>query len=98
MATWRDAARGVILKALEDARAAGLEPAATLALVDSRYPFGVRDYHPYKMWLSERKRLLTSPQTAQDQAVARGGRPVFGGAIVDTQDYTWAEGGDNAQT
>lgn len=28
-----------------------------LAMVDRAYPFGQRRMHPYKIWLSERKRL-----------------------------------------
>lgn len=98
MATWREHARVVILQALQEAQAQGLDQKATLALIDSRYPFGERAYHPYKAWLSERRRLVVSPTTAQAQALERlEGRPVFGGAIVDTRDYTWGEGVDNGQ-
>lgn len=98
--SWRTIARRVILKALEDAKAQGLDPKATLALVDSRYPFGVRDYHPYKMWLSERRKLVThpTPQALQEQARDRHGRPEFGGAIVDTNEYTWGKDEGHGQT
>lgn len=75
--TWRATARRVILKALADAREQGLDAKATLVLVDSRYPFGQRAYHPYKMWLSERKNLVTNPAAPE----TRPARPVFGGAI-----------------
>ncbi len=81
--TWRETARRVILHALDDAREQGLDAAATLALVDSHYPFGAREYYPYKVWLAERKNLVTSPRAP----TVRNGRPVFGGAIVDTYDY-----------
>jgi hypothetical protein len=77
--TWREIARRVILKALDDARDQDLDAAATLKLVDSRYPFGPRANHPYAMWLSERKRLVTNPTPK--------GRPVFGGAIKDDRTY-----------
>jgi hypothetical protein len=74
--TWREIARRVILKALADAQDQGLDATATLAFVDSRYPFGRRAYHPYKMWLSERQRLVTNPgcaaKTRRRRVVARG--------------------------
>lgn len=28
------------------------------AAIDAAYPFGVRNYHPYKIWLSARKAYL----------------------------------------
>lgn len=64
--TWREIARAVILKAIDEARAQGMDVEATRAHVDAAYPFGERKYHPYKMWLSERKRLL-STDPAQPQ-------------------------------
>ncbi|MEZ4865332.1 MAG: hypothetical protein R3C14_28745 [Caldilineaceae bacterium] len=36
----------------------GVEGAALRALISQAYPFGERRYHPYKIWLSEVKRVL----------------------------------------
>ena len=53
--TWRDIAKQVIQKAIQEAEAQGLDAEATHKYVNSRYPFGERAYHPYKIWLSEMK-------------------------------------------
>lgn len=29
-----------------------------MAVIDAAYPFGTREYHPYKMWLKERAEYL----------------------------------------
>lgn len=52
---WRLHARQVIHQAIQDAMQQGLDADATLKLIDSRYPFGARQMHPYQMWLIERK-------------------------------------------
>lgn len=83
--SWRDIARAHIERALEEAREQGLDDAATLKHVDAAYPFGERAYHPYKMWLSERRRLVTKKPT-------RVARPEFGGAITDEREYAVANG------
>lgn len=56
--TWRDIARATIQKALQEAEAQGLDPDATKHYVNTRYPFGQRAYHPYKIWLSEMRRAF----------------------------------------
>jgi len=56
-ATWRGEAR----KAIEQAHAAldsGIAFKDRKAAIDAAYPFGPRMYHPYKIWLSERKAYL----------------------------------------
>lgn len=54
--TWRDYARSVITEVIaqnED------KPIAELRkLISKEYPFGERNYHPYKIWLSEVKNQL----------------------------------------
>lgn len=52
MSTWRDIARPIIARVL---RAGGTEYEIKQALYDA-YPFGVRMYHPYKVWLDEIKK------------------------------------------
>ncbi|WP_089177301.1 hypothetical protein [Bosea sp. AS-1] len=56
-ATWRKVAREAIDKAH-----AGLDRDIAMkdrkAAIDAVYPFGPRMYHPYKIWLSERKAYL----------------------------------------
>jgi hypothetical protein len=55
--TWRNVSRTVIDHALST-----LPATATFAdkkkAIDTAYPFGPRSHHPYKVWLSERKRYL----------------------------------------
>lgn len=60
---WKNHARSVIVNALSEAKEQGLDDAATLRLVDSRYPFGPRECHPYKMWLAARRELVPSVRT-----------------------------------
>jgi hypothetical protein len=49
---WRKRAREVIDRTILEN--AGKEPAELLKLIDQAYPFGPRQYHPYKCWLLER--------------------------------------------
>lgn len=56
--TWRDSARAVIQAALAEAKAQGLDAAATKVYVNSKYPFGARAYHPYTIWLSEMQKTF----------------------------------------
>ena len=51
--TWRDCARPIINKILED-NAGADEKTIRKALRDA-YPFGQREMHPYKIWLDEIK-------------------------------------------
>jgi hypothetical protein len=61
--TWRLRAAPVIRRVLEETRGQS-EEAITRALFEA-YPFGPREYHPYKVWLDEIKRQ-------------RGAKPKFG--------------------
>ena len=56
MSTWREDAAPIIADVI---RKTGRDDMKALrrALRES-YPFGVRAYHPYKIWLSEIKRQL----------------------------------------
>jgi hypothetical protein len=56
--SWRAKARHVITRVMEAARAAQLDVAATIKEIDAAYPFGPREYHPYQMWLKERRRAI----------------------------------------
>lgn len=54
--SWRDTARPIIAKVLQDCRLAGAtEQQIKKALFDA-YPFGERKYYPYSIWLDEIKR------------------------------------------
>lgn len=53
---WRDYARPIIAEVIaqnEDKPIAELQ-----RLISAEYPFGERNYHPYKIWLSEVKKQL----------------------------------------
>lgn len=67
---WRKTARAVI----ERVRVANLDktPSERLALIDAAYPFGERKYHPYKIWLAERRRYtyVADVPPSQDEADA----------------------------
>lgn len=51
--TWRDIARPIIAKVLAE-NEGKTEQEKRKALKDA-YPFGARQWHPYKIWLSEIK-------------------------------------------
>jgi hypothetical protein len=51
--TWRDSCRPIIAKVLKENNGKP-ESVIKKALFDA-YPFGVRQYHPYKIWLDEIK-------------------------------------------
>lgn len=48
--TWSQEARKVIAKALDDAAALNLTGRAREKFVQDRYPFGPRQYWPYRAW------------------------------------------------
>lgn len=57
MSMWRAEAK----KAIDAAHArlpAGVSFADRRQAIDAAYPFGPRQFHPYKMWLKERKAYL----------------------------------------
>jgi hypothetical protein len=86
MSDWATRANRVIRAARAEAAEQGLDPAATLALVDAAYPFGMRKYHPYQMWLKERRRLCGDlpgvrplqppPAMAAKQAALEAGKAI----------------------
>lgn len=53
MSTWRDHCRPIIKKVLEENKDKS-EKEIKLALKNA-YPYGMRKYHPYKIWLDEIK-------------------------------------------
>lgn len=52
--SWRDRARPIIAQVLRET-AGNSETEIKKALFEA-YPFGPREYHPYKIWLDEIKR------------------------------------------
>lgn len=50
--TWRDVARPIISDVLKKTEG---NPDARKKLLYDAYPFGARQYHPYKIWLDEIK-------------------------------------------
>ena len=51
--TWRDSAKPIIAEVIKE-NAGKTEKEIRAALRDA-YPYGVRAYHPYKIWLDEIK-------------------------------------------
>lgn len=72
---WRQEAEQVIRDALAEAQSLGLNPQATLRLVDGRYPFGPRANHPYDIWLDVRAKLVTGKQKVPAFRTAPPPRP-----------------------
>lgn len=56
MSTWRDRCRDTIAGVI--ARVGAADGKALRKALREAYPFGVYDYHPRKMWLSEIRRQL----------------------------------------
>lgn len=52
--TWRDSARPLIAKALEDTK--GKPEKDIRAALKAAYPWGERRMHPYKIWCDEIKK------------------------------------------
>lgn len=55
--TWRDKARPVIERVLRET--VGKPEKEIRAALRDAYPFGERQYHPYKVWLDEIRRQRT---------------------------------------
>lgn len=53
---WRIQAQTAISNALA-ACPHDASPEAKLKAIDAAYPFGIRDFHPYKIWLDERGKV-----------------------------------------
>lgn len=68
---WYQHAAAVIRRVLAEAEAQGLTPDQARRLVDAAYPFGVRENHPYAMWLRARRDLLARGDAPDAQAEAR---------------------------
>ncbi len=53
---WRTFSQIAIKKAIDDCKSQ--DKTEIRKAIDAAFPFGERAYHPYKIWLSERKRYL----------------------------------------
>jgi hypothetical protein len=81
MSYWRDKARAVIAAALAEGEARGLAGKALGRFVAGRYPFGLRENHPYHIWLSEMRRAFgrEAPRASHRRpADAEGQGSLFG--------------------
>lgn len=77
MSKWRKRARATINRVL--AQSTDRSPAETLAAIDAAYPFGPREHHPYKAWLTERaiakERLFGTDDPMTRTCPACGAKP-----------------------
>lgn len=64
-ATWRDSARPIIVNVLKENQGKP-EKEIKKALYEA-YPFGERNYHPYKIWLDEIKVQLGKKRFGQNK-------------------------------
>lgn len=85
MKSWRDRAKPIIERVLRET--AGQDEALIRAALRAAYPFGQRQYHPYKVWLDEIARQRGTrmvkarkgtPKRAQQEAAERT-LSLFGG-------------------
>lgn len=58
--TWRQAARRKIDQALRDPECPD-DPKELKDFINSRYPFGPREYYPYRVWLEELGKVIQEP-------------------------------------
>lgn len=65
--TWRDIARPVIQKVIAEYE--GNDNNELKKLISKKYPFGERQYHPYKIWLDEIKVQLKERRFGQKKKV-----------------------------
>lgn len=77
MSKWRKRARQVIDEVIAEHFADTREQ--IMDAIDRAYPFGPRQYHPYKMWLAERaltkERLFSSGDPITRSCPACGAKP-----------------------
>lgn len=71
MRSWLEQARFVISRAISEGVDAKEDIAAIRKRVDSAYPFGERQYHPYKMWLKARLQLFVIAGLATTEEAER---------------------------
>lgn len=71
MSSWGEKAAHVIAEALKHCEEMGLTGKDRVAYVDAQYPFGMRRYHPYKMWLKARKEMVPELRVPSKSAQRR---------------------------
>ncbi len=75
MSKWRRGAEAVINREIRAGFAAGQTVGEIRQRVDAAYPFGPREYHPYKLWLAVRREafafhgLRTDAEKARDALI-----------------------------
>lgn len=88
MSHWRESAKNAIYKALaenEDKLTAAMQAGqwdddgimtpefdAIKKVLQAAYPFGMRQYHPYEMWLSEQRKALNYIANGNDPRTGVG--------------------------
>jgi hypothetical protein len=75
--TWRERAKEVICEVIE--RVGRNDEKALRAALREAYPFGMRKYHPYKVWLDEIKVQLNrkKPPTGRTVPSCAGQAKLF---------------------
>lgn len=71
--TWRQKAAPLVARVIEAGRRQGLDGKALVRWCNAQFPWGPREYHPYKIWKSEvkyqlglTKRLTPAPAREAD--------------------------------
>ncbi len=67
MGSWRDIARPIIRKVITSNEGKGIKDLKKL--ISKEYPFGERQYHPYKIWLDEIKVQLKERRFGKSKIV-----------------------------
>jgi hypothetical protein len=76
--TWRDQARPLIDAAITEGRKRGLKDRELATFVREAFPWGSREMHPYRIWLSEVRVQLKIKTPAEMKKAEAKGLPLFG--------------------
>lgn len=90
---WRVKSRRVIVAALAEGRARGLEGRALEKHVSDAYPFGERAMLPYKIWLNEFALLVRGERKPMGRPKAGGPKLAGEWPMTERQRDLFGEGG-----
>ena len=87
--SWHGRALVVIAERIETGRRLGMTVEQIRAAVDAAYPFGQREYHPYKQWLKARREMFSRFGLRTDAEIAKERAHVPRDPSAASVDRTW---------
>ena len=88
MGMWTDRSRAVIREIL-DVLPVGASQAEAKRALSEGYPFGLRENHPYKVWLKETKAALAKRFEGRDSSA--GAKPKVAYVFLDRGRVWWLD-------